>query len=163
MKRLFMLVCVVAGAQPDVPKFEQFPATETFTGTPVAPVFKRAKDRLFRTMIRTQAEKGPNFADRYTVALWGCGSSCNGGALIDRKTGEVLDLPFSHVGADPGSFGDGTVAFRDEMVSFKKDSRLFVFRGCPEDDATRCGAYYYEWTGAGFKLLEKFGFVPTAR
>jgi hypothetical protein len=112
-------------------------------------------------MIRMQAEEGPNFAGRYTVALWGCGSSCNGGALVDEKTGEVLALPFSHIGADPGRFGDGTVAFRDKMVSFRKDSRLFAFRGCPEDDGTLCGAYYYEWTGSQFKLLKKFEFVPT--
>lgn len=165
MRGLLLLLCVAASAQTDIPKFEQFPATETFTGKPAAPVLKRARERLYRTTIRTEAEKGPNFAGRYTVALWGCGSSCIGAALVDEQTGEVFEVPFSYIGAGPGRFGDGTVglAYGFEMVSYKKDSRLFIFRGCPEDDPTRCGAYYYEWTGSQFKLLKKFEFVPAAK
>jgi hypothetical protein len=158
MRGLLVLCCLGASAQTDVPKFEQFPATETFAGKPAAPVLRRAKDRLYRTMIRIQAEMGPNFAGRYAVALWGCGSSCNGGALVDEKTGEVLDLPFSVIAVGPGMFGDG-----EEMVEFKKDSCLFVFRGCPEENNARCGAYYYEWTGSRFKFLKKFGFVPAPK
>lgn len=163
MRRLFLLFCLVASAQTKVPKFDQFPATETFSGKPAVSILKRARDRLYRTMIRVEAEEGPNFAGRYKVALWGCGSSCNGGALVDEKTGEIFDLPFTYMGWGPGKFGDGAVglAYGFEQVSIRKDSRLFVYRGCPEDDATRCGAYYYEWTGIQFKLIKKFGFTPT--
>jgi hypothetical protein len=137
-----------------MPIFEQYPADETFAGKPAVPVLKSARDREFRTQIQTQAAKGPNFDGRYAVVLWGCGSSCNGGALVDEKTGEVFNLPFAVLAAAPGPSGTG------EMVQFRKDSRLIVFRGCPEEESTRCGAYYYEWTGSQFKLLRKAGISP---
>ena len=160
-----LLFCLVASAQTNVPKFDQFPATETFSGKPAVPMLKRAKDRLYRTMIRIEAAEGPNFAGRYTVATWGCGSSCVGGALVDEMTGEIFDLPFSYMGWGDEKYGDGTVglAYGFEPLSIRIDSRLFVFRGCPEDTKDRCGAYYYEWTGSQFKLIKKFGATPAAK
>ena len=158
MRRLLLLFCLVANAQTKVPKFDQFPSRETFSGRPASPILKRPKDQEYRTRIRTEAEKGPNFAGHYRVALWGCGSSCLQGALVDEKTGEVLDLPFTYIGWGPGKYADGADELA-EQVSFKKDSRLFVFRGCPEEGTERCGAYYYEWTGSRLKLIAKFGFT----
>jgi hypothetical protein len=155
---LFVLAAVALSAQNEVPKFERFRVKETVLGKPALPVLRRAKDQEYRTMIQTAAEKGPNFAGHYTIATWGCGSSCLQGALIDEKTGDIFDLPFTYIGWSPGKFGDGTNG--SEQVSFKKDSRLFAFRGCPEEGTERCGAYYYEWTGMMFKLLTKFGFTP---
>ena len=120
MKRLLLLFCLGASAQIAVPKFEQFRVKETFSGKPAAPTLKRAKDREYRTMIQTEAEKGPNFAGHYTVALWGCGSSCLQGALIDEKTGEIFDLPFTYIGWGPGKYEDGTNQLADgfEQVLF---------------------------------------------
>jgi hypothetical protein len=161
MKRLLLLFCLAASAQNNVPKFDKFRVQETFSGKPAAPQLKRPKDREYRTKIETEAEQGPNFAGHYRVAVWGCGSSCVQGALIDSKTGQIFDLPFTSIGWGSGKFGDGTSTLADgfEPVSVKRDSRLFVFRGCPDEDTKLCGAYYYEWTGSLFKLIAKFGFT----
>lgn len=163
MKRVLLLLCAAAAmAQTGVPKFADYSATETFSGKPVPPVLKRPEDVYYRTMIRTEAGKGVNFAGRYTVAIWGCGSSCVMGALVDEKTGEVFKLPFSTLAASPGTFGDGSSAFENgfEMVAFKKESRLLIARGCENEDTNRCSASYYEWAGTQFKLIKKFGFTP---
>jgi hypothetical protein len=162
MRRLFVLFCLVASAQTDVPKFDQFPATEMFSGKPVAPVLKRAKDTEFQTMIRAGAERGPNFAGRYTVATWGCGTECVGAALIDARTGTVLDLPFSSLNWGPARFDDGARWPSDdfEPIAYNKGSRLLIVRGCQDGKRTNCGAAYYEWTDTQFKLVRKFGFAP---
>ena len=37
-------------------------------------------------------------------------------------------------------------------------SRLLIARGCPEEK--NCASYFYEWTGAQFKLLRKIDATP---
>jgi hypothetical protein len=51
--------------------------------------------RMFRTELRRQAARGPNFAGHYTLALWGCGAGCANGAVIDARSGQVGFIPFS--------------------------------------------------------------------
>jgi hypothetical protein len=128
----------------DAPRFEQFPATEKFSGKPAAPVLKTSGDRGFRTMIREGAAKGPNFAGYLTIATWGCGASCIQVAVIDARTGQINhDLP-EYFTADAGSA---------EPLSYKRESRLLILHGCPREK--NCAVYYYEWTGTKFKLLSK--------
>ncbi len=67
-----------------LPAFEQFNVAETFKGTPATPKIIR-NHRSYRTQIREGAAKGPNFAGHYTIAEWGCGSSCVSIAIIDVK------------------------------------------------------------------------------
>jgi hypothetical protein len=45
-----------------------------------------------------------------------------------------------------------------EPLDFRKDSRLLVARGCPEEKD--CASYFWEWTGAQFKLLKKVPASP---
>jgi hypothetical protein len=135
---------------PDAPRFEQFPATEKFSGKPAAPVLKTSGDRGFRTMIREGASKGPNFAGYLTIATWGCGSSCWQIAVIDARTGQINhDLPelFSFWSL---KFPDGTDDDRDafEPLSYRLDSRLLIMHGCPNEKD--CSLRYYEWTGKTF-------------
>lgn len=55
----------------------------------------------FRTRI-TNAYKADtvNFAGHYTFVSWGCGSPCQSGVIIDRKTGNVYDAPSAALGYD---------------------------------------------------------------
>jgi len=161
MKGLLVLVCLTAWGA-DIPKFGDFPAGEVFSGRPAVPVLKRAKDRTFRTRIREGAEKGPNFAGHYTVAEWGCGTECVDAAMIDAKTGAVLDLPFSFLTWGPGSFEDGAKWPGDdfEPIAHQKGSRLLIVRGCEDDKRSNCGAFYYEWMGKQFRLLKRLGYQP---
>jgi hypothetical protein len=145
-------------AQSSSPRFEDYPAAPAFTGKPAPPKLGAAHHRLFRSMIRAGAAQGPNFAGHYTIALWGCGSSCGSMAVVDAKTGRVFDGPFGILGSM------GLLRYPDDPsgqappLTYRLDSRLLIVRGCPEDD--RCGAYYYEWKPPAFHLLRKLQPVP---
>lgn len=47
----------------------------------------------FRSRIRDGYAQGPNFGANDTLVMWGCGSGCRGGVVIDGATGAVHDLP----------------------------------------------------------------------
>jgi len=151
MTALLLLILAQAPGN-SLPKFEDFKVTEVFKGKPAAPVLKTRRQREFRTMIRDGAKSGPNFAGRYTIAGWGCGSSCNGFAICDVVTGAVYDTPFEYLAwnGPPDAKRDGADA---EPTSYRLDSRLLIVRACPEEK--NCGTYYYEWTGAALKLIRK--------
>lgn len=106
---------------------------------------------MFRTAIREGAKKGANFAGHYAIAAWGCGSGCASMAVVDLESGAVYEGPF-------GVLPDARIAFPpspEAGLSYLVNSRLFVARGCPNEDEKACGTYYYEWTGSGFKLLRR--------
>jgi len=148
---------------PDAPRFEQFPVTEKFSGTPAVPVLSTARDRRFRTMIRRGAAEGPNFAGHVTITYWGCGTGCREIAVIDARTGEINhDLP-RYLTSSFLEFPDGTATADDgfEALSYRRDSRLLIVRGCPSD--RNCALFYYEWTGAEFRLLRKLRATPNDR
>ncbi len=45
----------------------------------------------FRTQIKNQCKsQGINFAGHFTIAHWGCGSSCEEIAVIDRINGKIF-------------------------------------------------------------------------
>lgn len=46
--------------------------------------------KLFQTTIAEQTAEGPNFAGHYTVATWGCGTECQGFAIVDSITGDIV-------------------------------------------------------------------------
>jgi hypothetical protein len=146
----------VSGNRSSIPRFDQFSVKASFSKKPAAPVLS-GWHRRFRTRIREGAAQGPNFGGHYTIANWGCGSSCVSGVVIDAKTGTVHDLPFDILGFGLLRFDDGKRSADDEFepLSFVPSSRLLVVHGCPED--SNCGAYYYEFTGTKFRLITKFG------
>lgn len=134
---------------PPAPRFEDHPVAETFTGRPAPPLLATPRARRYRTVIRRAAEAGPNFAGRYTVAQWGCGSTCRGFAIIDARTGEVhfhpeilrvIGLPYQAEGA----------------LQFRPDSRLLVIAGATEGPGGhREGKFFYEWKDGRFSLLAR--------
>jgi hypothetical protein len=117
------------------PIFKDYSATENFSGTP-APVnlASHPQARTFRTVLQQGAKQGPNFAGKYTLLTWGCGTSCQMVGIINAETGSVymLDSP-----AEAG-------------VKFQLDSRLLIvnppenlFENKPDWLQTR----YYVWDG----------------
>jgi hypothetical protein len=135
-----------------LPRFEDYSVTEIFKGPPAPPKLRRSGDRLFRTRIREGAAKGPNFAGKFTIAEWGCGSGCVSIAIVDAKDGRIFDAPFSAL-----AWGVPMMTESVEPLAFKLDSRLLIARGCPEEE--NCGFYYYEWMGTKFKLIRKVAAV----
>jgi len=123
-----------------LPKFEDYPVKEIFTGTPAAPILATPQQRLYRTRIREgvskgagvwrdgQEQPGPNFAGHYFVIEWGCGSSCAMRAIVDAVTGTIYNPPMSH-NLDPSFLSPGDP--RQCMVSpanleFRIGSRLMI-------------------------------------
>jgi len=148
--------------------FDSFPISRAFHGTPAAPVLRTAGQHLFRTQIREAAKGGPNFAGHYTIADWGCGTSCESVVVIDAETGAVYEGPFGRLPDAVLYYGENLLYDRDangnyiyDDLSYRLNSRLLIARGCP--NFKNCAAYFYEWTGSEFKLLRKTPATPEPR
>ena len=151
---VLMLVLFVLGAAsaqgPTFPRFESYPVSGVFSGTPAPAIIAHPRARLFRTTIKEQAKDQPNFAGHYRVATWGCGTDCVGLALIDARTGKVYFNPRAlHVGGVP--YQD------EERLQFRPDSRLMIISGSVDgfngyrDEAK----FYYEWRNNRFRLIRR--------
>lgn len=142
-----------------VPEFGDFAVTAgaIFRGTPAVPRLRTPGQRRYRTMIRQAAAKGPNFAGRYRIAEWGCGTACEQMAIIDTQYGDVFDGPF---GILPEAIVDlGPSVERDKTgLFYRLNSSLFIVAGCP--GRKKCGSYYYRWTGTQFILLRQIPMKP---
>lgn len=101
----------------DVPYFEGMPAPE-----PDFSIFPDAKE--YETVIRTALSAGPNFAGKFTVAEWSCGTACQNHAIIDVETGLVISVgPITEYG-----------------ISYSRESTLLITNpkeSLPELPATR--------------------------
>src|SRR3989441_1231130 len=127
------------------PGFADFPISRIYKGVP-APVNLSSNPtaRSFRTRLRQEARKGPNFAGHYTVASWGCGSNCESITIVDALTGRVYD-----------GIGD------DRGADFKINSNLMIAdpayppEGLAYEDSTsdKLPVRYYVWNDHKFKLI----------
>lgn len=131
------------------PTFNELPIQEHFTGKP-APVdtASSAKARRFRTVLKEGAKVGPNFAGRYTVVKWGCGTACAEFAIVNAIDGRVY-FPSTIKFNSYALVHDGTEPFQ-----FRTDSALLIIAGEP-DEIDKLGVYYYKWTGNNLKLIYK--------
>ena len=119
-----------------VPQFADYRVDTVFRGRPAVVDFSSQPDlRLFRTVLREGATRGPNFAGRLTVVQWGCGSPCQVQQLIDAPTGRLLGSVGTELGAE-----------------YHVDSRLLVANPmdstkCYNVECSYCGPIYYLWNG----------------
>lgn len=98
--------------------FEKIDTTITFekykvpiyNGTLKEPNFKSLPgSKMFITRITEGCKEGINFAGKYTLITWGCGSTCQSGVIVDRTNGKIYD--------------DYLTAYGSE---FRKDSKLII-------------------------------------
>jgi hypothetical protein len=142
-QRLAKLPASVANTQTTaLPRFEDYPSTEPFSGRPAPVVLASARyGRTYRTRLRDGAQSGPNFAGAFTIITWGCGSSCQVSVVVDARTGALSQQTLRTTNG----------------VQFRRDSRLLVADPVHDGDPPRntcaaCGApAAYEWTGARFE------------
>ena len=160
---LLLSGCLLVNAQAQgkpSPAFEDFATHGKFVGKPAAPKILSRLARRFRTMIRDQAQNGPNFAGHYTVAYWGCGAGCMQLAIIDAKNGNVffpqsLRTVMILLEQDPEE---------DKPLQYRVDSNLLIVTGYKEGangSASGRGKFYYLWNGNELKLLRREKFVAT--
>ncbi len=139
------------------PTYTQFPA---ITGKKTALVVNwnsHPKAREFKTKLQSALVKEPiNFAGKFILKQWGCGTACIQAALIDTQTGDVY-FPEVLQGVTQGyneSFA------KHEILEFKNNSNLLILSGkagSDVDDASKDyvqGISYFEWTGKDFSLLK---------
>lgn len=128
-----------------VPRFEDYRVNELFRGR-LAPVkLTDKRSRMFRTKLRESAARGTNFAGHYIAATWGCGSACWSFAIIDARRGRVYFIPSL---LSVGRFGHS----QEDLIQFRKDSRLLIVDGAPNDESPE-GRYYYVWKNNQLKLI----------
>jgi hypothetical protein len=124
--------------------FNDFLVELKFHGKPAAPLHNTPFSRGFKTRIQSAAAHGPNFADHYTIAAWGCGAGCVAFSIVDAMDGRVYDFPFS-------------VSWNDESdsgVLGRRNSRaLHVVGSLNEGDNS--ADRWYLWTGKELKLISE--------
>ncbi len=131
------------------PRFEDYPVREVYRG-PVARVrLDGRKARMFRTRLQEDSRGGPNFAGRYAVVVWGCGTGCAQMGVVDSKTGRVYFPPVEYM--DIPDTEDAEARSR----VFRLDSRLLVITKNRYDGQGTYTAYYYLFDGGRFRLLRK--------
>lgn len=141
-------VLIQAAKGATAPSFEDFAVTSSFTGKPAAPdLTSHPQAPHFRTVLRQESSRGPNFAAHYTVVQIGCGTGCNHVAVVDARSGKVFfphRLSVVHTARwwhEP--FG----------LKFLPSSRLAIVYGQANSEDAPFGISYFEWTGRDFKLL----------
>lgn len=126
--------------------FSDYPI-EVYKGPILKPTFTGAQKTYYdyRTRIRQSVAAGPMFAGSMTIIFFGCGASCTTGFMYDLKTGVFHELPIA---------GE---EYPEANIDYRSDSRLLVteWRGGEDWDHPTCVRAFHEWTGDGFKELQR--------
>lgn len=137
---LFLVAAATAAsAQGRSPRFTDYPeARIEHTTVKRLPLPKADEDDDYK--LRRHDSIGEtstaNFAGRYFLAVWGCGSTCVNAAIVEAASGTIIEVPFSISGwrRTHDDF---------EAVEFRHDSRLVVFSGALNEDKRTMGRHYY--------------------
>ena len=76
-----------------------------------------------------------NFAGHYFVAIWGYGTTCVSGGIVEAKSGRIIELP-----SVSGWFD---VHDKFEGIDFRHNSRLLVLSGARNEKKGDMGRHYY--------------------
>jgi hypothetical protein len=105
----------------------------------------------FLQAVRDVVSDGPDFAGRYAIVTWGCGTWCWNIVIADVVTGRVYDAPFvAAIGFPQVTHG--------ELIQRRADSSLLVVSGCLEMRdgqqlrAGPCGTFYFNWSADRLRL-----------
>jgi hypothetical protein len=153
-----------------LPRFEDYPVTELFKGTPAAPIIETSLQRMYRTRIREGATKGwgvfrdgkeqpgPNFAGHYLIIQWGCGTACLMMVVVDALTGRIYYLPLSVGELGNQRIGVPWFGYSPAELDFRVTSSLFTMNACPDQSTNpnaSCYSYYYLWRNNEWSLLRR--------
>ncbi|MEQ9363487.1 MAG: hypothetical protein RIF32_04550 [Leptospirales bacterium] len=151
------VACLAAGPPAPVPDSPVFPKKtvaglsnlfaqyacdrERLSSVPAPDPATLAEFPEYRDQIEARAARGTDFACRYAIVQWGCGSACQTGVAVDLIDGAIQTLPTSEWGR-----------------LYRADSRLLIQNPPsekPEENERPEYGYpaYYLFSGAGFVLL----------
>lgn len=132
------------GATSSAPTFDEYREPVIKSTMSVKPKLTADQDREFRTRIAEASTHQANFAGHYVLSSFGCGASCVMAFALDKRSGEIVWLPFTVCcwqNVEPEA----------EPLSFKKNSRLIVVKGSRNEQGN--GVYYYELKKSKFMLI----------
>lgn len=101
-----------------------------FSGNKTAKAFKTTITRSYKTA-------KIDFASYYTIIIWGCGTGCINGAMVDVRDGKVYDLPLSPTNAYSGCFNNAINDDKEDRYEINKNSSLFITSVCEEADTKK--------------------------
>lgn len=133
-------------SQTHKPKFSDYPVNNIYVGRVKSPILVTDFDKMYRTRLREVAKGKPDFAGKYVLAYWGCGTSCLAGAAIDLTSGRVIWLP-------------GTICcwsyttLETEPVQYFINSRLLRLTGMLIEEGEIAEHYYLLDKGQFKKLI----------
>ena len=160
IKLLFAALCLsaanVSAQDGGAPNYGDY-ATPMYKGRAAALKLTTPLARGYRTRLREGARRPVNFAGRYKLHTWSCGTGCLQTAFIDARTGEVF-FPDELNGFIGCYYGDAPVESLEEALQFQKGSRMIMMSGYPMSERGKAepkkGLYYYEWDGKSLKLIK---------
>ena len=127
------------------PYFWEYPVNSIYKNK-VGTVKISGRDQyLYRTRIKSLKGRTPDFAGHYVIDLWGCGTECLMGVIVDARTGRAHFLPFTICCWE--HYEDRN--FRP--VRYQLKSRMIIFEGSRNEQGK--GVYYYEWKNNQLKLI----------
>jgi len=144
---LLALSCLEADAQnrKRVPRFEDYPVKEIYTGKTAPLALDTEDQRSSSTYYQAIADGGTSFAGHYAIVMLSCGTNCSAIEYLDTESGKLLPSEITNSGWK--QIHDG---FRD--IEFRRASRLIVFAG--EIDQKRpSGWHFFLFTDGKLKRL----------
>ena len=108
--------------------FSAYPALAPFQGKPAQlDSNSHVYARRYKTVLSSALASGPNFAGRYVIASWGCGTSCMAHAIVDATTGKV------YVPKAIESSGMNFTCEAEPLVFWRTSRRLLHLKPVAED------------------------------
>lgn len=136
-----------------LPRFEEYPVTEAWKGSPAPVRLTSRAERMFRTALREAAKQPPDFAGHYRFAIWGCGTRCVGGAIIDLSTGTVFAPPLGGKGTGEEHWVFCSDWDKKHGAEYHTDSRLLILRCGHEYDEHWDDVHYLIWEQGHFREI----------
>ncbi len=134
-----------ANTRKRLPRFEDYPAREVYTGKSARPVLETDDQRSAETYYQAVADGGANFAGHYAVVILQCGENCTAIEFLDVRTGKIVASDLTNSGWK--RIHDG---FRD--IEFRRASRLIVMAG-QIDEKPPSGWHFFLFDNGKLKKL----------
>lgn len=128
-----------------VPRFEDYPVKEIYTGKSAPLVFDTDQQRDSTTYYQAVADGGASFAGHYAVVILRCGTDCSAIEFLDVRTGRLTPNDMTNSGWKQRHDG-----FRD--IEFRRGSRLIAFAG-EIDEKRPNGWHFYLFDNGKLKKL----------